>query len=96
LTQFENNLKSHEIIAFYNSHPSSSLESSNLPLLSKAKNITILGNGNVALDVARIIARAASGVWGEEWDCEKKFENLFTNETFGSNKNLQNVSRFAS
>ncbi|KAL4492359.1 hypothetical protein ABPG72_005494 [Tetrahymena utriculariae] len=47
-----------EIVNWYNGHP----DYCNLPIdFSKIKNIVIVGNGNVALDVARILIKAKTG-----------------------------------
>ena len=46
-----------ELVYWYNNHPE--YENYNLDL-AKVKDVTIVGNGNVAIDIARILLRKTS------------------------------------
>lgn len=50
-------LNAREIVYWYNNHPK--YEQFELDL-SKTKNVVIIGNGNVAIDISRILLRSAS------------------------------------
>lgn len=53
-----------QFVNWYNSHPDSEFSDAKIPPpLEKIKNVTIIGNGNVAIDVARILLADPEKHW---------------------------------
>lgn len=53
-----------QFVNWYNSHPDSEFTDTAIPPpLEKIKNVTIIGNGNVALDVARVLLADPASHW---------------------------------
>lgn len=53
-----------QFVNWYNSHPDSANSETNVPPpLEKIKNVTIIGNGNVAIDVARVLLADPGKHW---------------------------------
>lgn len=53
-----------QFVNWYNSHPDTEFADSNIPPpLDRIKNVTIIGNGNVAIDVARVLLADPEKHW---------------------------------
>lgn len=57
-------ISAREFVNWYNNHPDSITNGFVPPPLHKIKDVSIIGNGNVAIDVARILLANAEQHWG--------------------------------
>lgn len=56
-------ISARQFVNWYNGHPDSKQGHGFVPPLDKVKNVTIIGNGNVAIDVARVLLADPKSHW---------------------------------
>ncbi|OBA19923.1 nucleotide-binding domain-containing protein [Metschnikowia bicuspidata var. bicuspidata NRRL YB-4993] len=56
-------ISAREFVNWYNGHPDSKQGSHFIPPLEKVRNVTIIGNGNVAIDIARVLLADPKSHW---------------------------------
>ncbi|CCE85377.1 Piso0_004967 [Millerozyma farinosa CBS 7064] len=83
-------ISAREFVNWYNGHPDFHSKDTSFipPDFSKIKNVSIIGNGNVALDVARILLADPKKHWSSTDICQEAYEAL-------SNSSVRNVNIIA-
>lgn len=61
--QYKNVISADKIVSWYNRNPEPNLEQRTIPFLENVKNVTIIGNGNVAFDIVRILFLDSLTYW---------------------------------